>query len=406
MKPQNLKQTEIGKIPTEWEIVKLKDLCEKIISGGTPLTSHAEYYGGTIPWLRTQEVNFGRIYQTEINISEPGLSNSSAKLIPKNSVIIAMYGATAGKVAINKISLATNQACCNLIINSKLADYEYIYYFLMNNYKWLLSQATGAAQQNLNVGQISEINLPLPPLPVQLSIASILSSLDAKIELNNKMNKTLEAIGQALFKKWFVDNPERNNWKKYNFIDLVFHIKPGTNYQPKRIIDGVPFVNVRNIQNGFLSLKDVKYISTEEYRRVHQSWTPEENDILITRIGTLGNVGVIRKEDLPVAVHYNSINIKQKDISYQFLYFLLNSSFFQEQYHLKKKQSVQEYITIEEVEKIKISFPKDLIKIIGKEKMFISLFNQIRANYTQSQTLAQIRDALLPKLMRGEVRVR
>ena len=192
--------------------VSLSDICTKITSGGTPLTKRDNYYGGGIPWLRTQEVNFGNIYSTEKTITELGLKNSSAKIIPKDSVIVAMYGATAGKSAINKIPLATNQACCNLIIDNSKADYRFVYYYLVNSYEKLLSAAVGAAQQNLGSKQISAMTINLPPLNQQKKIANILGSLDEKIELNRRMNETLEQLGQALFRHYFVDNPEAADW--------------------------------------------------------------------------------------------------------------------------------------------------------------------------------------------------
>ena len=94
--------------PNGVEQKSIKDICKKICSGGTPKSSVGEYYGGNIPWLRTQEVNFCDIFDTGIKITELGYNKSSAKLIPVNCVIVAMYGATAGKVAINKIELTTN----------------------------------------------------------------------------------------------------------------------------------------------------------------------------------------------------------------------------------------------------------------------------------------------------------
>jgi len=103
-------------------------LSKRITSGGTPSTKRPDYYGGRIPWLKTQEINFNRIYRTETYISEEGLKASSAKWIDENSIIVAMYGATAGRIAINKIPITKNQACCNITINEKLAEYEFIYY--------------------------------------------------------------------------------------------------------------------------------------------------------------------------------------------------------------------------------------------------------------------------------------
>ena len=177
---------------SNWKKFLIADLCSNVTSGGTPKSTNSEYYdGGTIPWLNTKEVKFNRIYNTEKCITELGLKNSSAKWIKQNNVIIAMYGATAGNVAINKIPLTTNQACCNLEINENIADYKYIYYYLLNNYNVLSSMANGGAQQNLNSLQIKNFEILLPSLNEQRQIASILSIIDDKIELNNSLNNNL-----------------------------------------------------------------------------------------------------------------------------------------------------------------------------------------------------------------------
>ena len=114
----------------QWEWKTLGEVCTKIVSGGTPARNHAAYFNGTIPWMRTQEVDWKDVYDTEIHITEEAVKNSSAKLIPANCVIIAMYGATAGKSCINKIPVTTNQACCNLEIDTQKALYKYVYYWV------------------------------------------------------------------------------------------------------------------------------------------------------------------------------------------------------------------------------------------------------------------------------------
>jgi len=145
-------------------------------------------------------------------ITDAGLANSAAKWIPANSVIVAMYGATAGKVAINKIPLTTNQACCNLVIDVAKADYRFIFYALINQYPALSGLSNGAAQQNLNSIIIRRFPISLPPLSTQRRIAHILGTLDDKIELNRRMNRTLEKMAAALFKSWFIDfDPVRRN---------------------------------------------------------------------------------------------------------------------------------------------------------------------------------------------------
>lgn len=172
----------------KYDKIEIQHICLNICSGGTPKSTVTEYYGGNIPWLNTKEINFCRIYETERTITDEGLNNSSAKWVPANTVIVAMYGATAGKTAIAKIPLTTNQACCNLNIDSAIADYRFVYYALYNNYAYLASLANGGAQQNLNAQQIKEFEIPFPPLKEQKRIADILSSLDDKIELNRRIN--------------------------------------------------------------------------------------------------------------------------------------------------------------------------------------------------------------------------
>ena len=159
--------------PNGVEFKPLGEVCNKICSGGTPLTSNKSYYNGSIPWLRTQEVDWQDVYDTEIKISEEAVKNSSAKLIPANCVIVAMYGATAAKVCINRIPLTTNQACCNLEINCSMAYYKYVYYWLCNSYEKLKAMGEGS-QNNINSQKIKNFLIPVPPLPVQEEIVRIL----------------------------------------------------------------------------------------------------------------------------------------------------------------------------------------------------------------------------------------
>ena len=158
----------------------LGEVSKKISSGGTPKTTVSEYYNGEIPWLRTQEVGYGEIWDTSIKITEEAIKNSSAKWIPKDCVIIAMYGATVGRVGINKIPLTTNQACANIEVNEEIANYKYIYYYLLNQYEYIKSLGAGS-QTNINAQIVKSLKIPLPPLEEQQRIANILDKFDTLV---------------------------------------------------------------------------------------------------------------------------------------------------------------------------------------------------------------------------------
>lgn len=178
----------------EWKT--LESIALKISSGGTPKTNMPEYYNGNIPWLRTQEVGYGDIWDTEIKITEIGLKNSSANLIPINCVIVAMYGATVGRIGINKIPLTTNQACANIQVDPTIMHYQFLYYYLLCKYEFIKSLGTGS-QTNINAGIIKKFLIPIPSLQEQERIVAILDKFDeatkgivdalqAEIALRNK----------------------------------------------------------------------------------------------------------------------------------------------------------------------------------------------------------------------------
>lgn len=175
----------------EWK--KIVDICDKITSGGTPSTSHKEYYQGYIPWLRTQEVNWNEVFDTEIKITDEAILNSSAKIIPENCVIVAMYGATAAKVCINKVPLATNQACCNLEINSAIALYKFVYHWFCCNYEKIRAMGEGS-QSNISGKKIKDLIIPIPPLSEQRRIVAILDQFETLVnDLSIGLPAELEA---------------------------------------------------------------------------------------------------------------------------------------------------------------------------------------------------------------------
>ncbi|MFM6220932.1 MAG: restriction endonuclease subunit S, partial [Dolichospermum sp.] len=195
--------------------VKLEKISKSISSGITPLRSNLEYWDdGNIPWLKTEQLGEKYIYDTSEKITDYALENTTIKLNPINTLCIAMYGEgrTRGNISILKSIMTTNQACCNIVIDEDKADYEYIYYYLKTQYHQLRSLSSGV-RKNLNSNDIKNFEIRLPKdIITQKKIAAILSSLDDKIELNNRINSELENLAKTIYDYWFVqfDFPDEN----------------------------------------------------------------------------------------------------------------------------------------------------------------------------------------------------
>jgi type I restriction enzyme, S subunit len=190
----------------DWEEKRLKEVC-KTGAGGTPLKSHKDYYeNGNIPWIRSGEVCRKKINKSELFITEKGLKNSSARVFPSNTVLIAMYGATAGQVGILKFDSATNQAVCGVLPSENLLP-EFIYYFFKKKKKDLVKQAVGGAQPNISQIKIKNMIVPVLSIAEQNKIiekVNMISEQTKKLEKNyQKKLGDLEEMKKSILQKAF-----------------------------------------------------------------------------------------------------------------------------------------------------------------------------------------------------------
>jgi type I restriction enzyme S subunit len=190
---------------SEWKEYMLSDVMD-IIGGGTPKTSIPEYWSGSIPWLSV--VDFGNenkhVQKTEKYITELGLKSSSTKILRDGQIIISARG-TVGELAVIKGNMAFNQSCYGLTAKESICHNDFLYYLLKCKIVELKRNAHGAVFDTITRTTFDSISAIVPDLPTQTAIAEILSSLDDKIELNNKVNRELENLAQTLFKQWFID---------------------------------------------------------------------------------------------------------------------------------------------------------------------------------------------------------
>lgn len=396
----------------EWKEVRLGDVCTRVCSGGTPKSTNLSYYGGEIPWLNTKEIDFNRIYSTEKTITDSGLNNSSAKWIVPNTVTVAMYGATAGKSCIVKVPMTTNQACCNLTINDEVADYEFVYYSLKNDYTTLASLANGGAQQNLNAQIIKDYVLKMPSLADQRRITSILSSLDRKIELNNKINADLEEMAQAIFKNWFVDfEPFKDGkfvdselgmipegWKVISLSEIMKY-NGGSQPPASEFIDTyqegyIRFIQIRDYDND----SHITYIPISKRNKLC-----DELDIMIARYGAaLGRIcwglkgayNVALAKVIPIKSYYR-----------EYLRCYLNTSYFYQSINNKGARCAQSGFNQSDINSYMIAFPIDETVVMNFNDLCSSIMDKRLSLKYENSRLSSLRDTLLPRLMSGELEV-
>ncbi|MFP4893164.1 restriction endonuclease subunit S [Paraburkholderia sp. EG304] len=187
-------------------LIPLEDVCISINSGGTPSRQQASYWdGGTIPWIKTGELNDWKVQSIGEKITEKGLNNSSAKIYAPGTVLIAMYGdgKTITTMGIVDKPSATNQACCALVADPRICDPLYLFYALKDRRSGLLNLVVAGAQRNLSVGTIKKFPILLQPLETQRRIARILGAYDDLIEVNRRRIAVLEEMARGLFTEWF-----------------------------------------------------------------------------------------------------------------------------------------------------------------------------------------------------------
>ena len=269
-----------------WEYKRLGSFL-KTTSGGTPLKGVSEYYdGGTIPWLRSGEVCQKEISDCEIYITQKAIDESSAKFVPANSVVIAMYGATAGQVGIIRRTMTTNQAICS-IFPSSYYNQDFLYYYLSSAKGKLVEQAYGAAQPNISQAIIKALNIPVPPMEVQERIVAELDKINETIEDCRELLRNLDALAQSLFYDFFGDpNINPKGWEMRKFAEVCDTFTDGDWIESKdQSTDGFRLIQTGNIGEGIYLDKSErsKFISADTFYSL-KCKEVFEGDILISRL--------------------------------------------------------------------------------------------------------------------------
>lgn len=290
-------------VPENWVWVRLESVASWG-SGGTPSRKHEEYYNGDILWIKTGELNNGWIYDTEEKITDEGLKKSSAKLFPPYSVLIAMYGATIGKVAILGVPATTNQACACAVCNQSLL-YMYLFYYCISQKNVFIEKGKGGAQPNISQIILKQHPIPLPPLSEQQRIVERIEELFTKLdEAKERLQEVAESFAvrkAAIFHKAFTGELIGKQVTELvpleNLVDLIKIGPFGSSlHESDYIENGIPLVNPKHIVQQRIVPQSKISISDEKAEEL-SSYKLKENDIVLGRRGEMGRCAPISNRE-------------------------------------------------------------------------------------------------------------
>ena len=388
-----------------WKTYKLSDI-GTVVGGATPSTTVERFYGGDIPWLTPKDLsNFQDRYieRGERNITQEGLNSCSAHLLPENSVLFSSR-APIGYVAIAKNPIATNQGFKSIIPNANV-DSLFLYYALKYNKEKIEAMGSGTTFKEVSGAIMKNFEISLPPLEEQRRIAGILGAIDDKIENNRRINTNLELQAQALYKQWFVDN-RKDDWEEKQLGEIALHITDGVH---NTVIDSPNgeyyLLSCKNIKSGQLFIgSNERRIDHETFTKLRKRTRLSHGDILVTSVGTVGEMYLVNESPSSYEFQRSVAIIKPNNdiISSYFLY----AALLYQQNEIKHLAhgAVQQCIFISDLKEYSLIVPnKDDISAF--DAVVAPMFNKIGELQKENETLAILRDTLLPKLMNGEIKV-
>lgn len=280
---------------SKWEFPMIGDIAFTT-SGGTPEAKNKEFYeGGTIKWIRSGELGVKYIYDSEIKITQKAVDNSSAKFYPVNSVLIALYGATVGKVAILKAEATSNQAVCAIFPNERF-DVEYMYYFLRSQRDVFLGIASGGAQSNISQAKVKSAIIPLPSIEEQKHIVSTLeegfAAIDAIAAAKENLSATAEMLRSKILQAAFdgsLTGADISTWKHVKLNEVCIFENGYAFASSDYKTEGTPLIRISNIRNSGIDLSDAVCVQGEYPER----FIVHKGDLLIAMSGaTTGKMGI------------------------------------------------------------------------------------------------------------------
>lgn len=368
-----------------WHYKPLGEVC-KTGSGGTPLKSRREFYdGGNIPWLLSGEVGQGDVRAATNFITGDGLANSSARIFPTGTVLVAMYGATAGQVGILRFEAATNQAVCGILPNENFIP-EFLYYYLLSKKEELVAQATGNAQPNISQIKIKSTAVPILPIFEQQQIVNNLDEAfggisTARANAERNLHNAC-ALFESHLENIFAQNS--SSWLKKRLGDVVTRLTNGFVGPTRNIYheSGVPYLLARHVKNNRL-LFDGKTFISDEFNLKNKKSKLKSGDVLLVQSGHIGHSAVVTEEHEGHNCHA-MIVITPVEGAFigPFLSLFFNSYGMKQKFREIRSGSTVPHLTCGEVREIVVPLPD-----IGTQQLLVE---RSREFYEETQSIARL----------------
>jgi type I restriction enzyme S subunit len=382
---------------SKWKECKIGEL-GRVITGTTPASKYPEQFGNEMPFVTPSDYkNYNKwIAFAERSLSEKGIEKLRSRILPANSILVTCIGSDMGKVAINKVPVISNQQINSIIVNENI-DANFLYYKLVESYDTLRKYGeAGTAVPIVNKGDFENIAIEIPTdKNEQIAIAEILSSLDDKIDLLHRQNKTLEQLAETLFRKWFVEGAEES-WE-VGVLDDEFEFVMGQSPAGSTLNEekqGMIFFQGRS-DFGF-RFPEPRVYTTEPTR------IAKPLDTLVSVRAPVGDMNMAL-EECCLGRGVAAFRYKANKNFYSYTYYKMRS-LMEPIKQFEDNGSVFGSIGKEDFKKLEnVLPPRELIEKF--QEIAKPIDDKLISNATQIRTLTQLRDALLPKLMSGEIRI-
>ena len=330
----------------------------EISSGGTPSKTHAEYYDGNIPWVKTGDLKSEYLNSVDEYITDEGLKNSSAKMYEPGTVLLAMYGATIGAASILTFNACTNQACaafkpCKYVIP------EYLYYFLLSRREKFIHDGVGGAQPNISGRYLKQVEFELYPINEQRFVISVLDRVNRIISLKKEEIKKLDELIKARFVEMF-GALNNTSYETLPLGDICEFIKDGTHQTPTYTEDkdqGYKFLSSKDVTSQEISWSNIKYIPESLHNELYSKLAPRRGDILLAKNGTTGVAAVVDTDE--VFDIYVSLALLRPKVGYnsRYLWAVINSNDTKMQFNANLKGIGVPNLHLGEIKKAKVIVP-------------------------------------------------